>query len=152
MIKYDENIGQFIIKDKIFSSKQIDEKDLSINKINELKEKAELSILTQEDIDMLYSFYCHEFNNHGIDKDNFVNIPLKDLFIGLDNKNLILNNLIPLANQYERAIEKGLEKPIIEKFVDVSRSTRWNINIFIICSAFIIMLIFIYFMLLRYYI
>lgn len=146
MVEYNEDLGEFTIKN---DNKKMNEKDLSIIKINELKEKANLTTLTREDIDILYLFYTHEFDNK-FDKDKFMSIALKNLFVGLDDKKLILNYLMPMAYNYENAIDKGLDRPIIEKFA-VSSTTHWNVDIFIVCFGFIIILIFTYYMLLRYY-
>lgn len=101
VVQYNEDTGVFTFQDNGFFSfirrilgtgdEQVYEGDLSINKINELKEKGNKTTLTDHDIDMLYKFAGYKGG-----KDEFQNTPLKDLF-KLNRNDLKMGNLMPLA-------------------------------------------------------
>lgn len=97
---YNEDTGIFTIKNNswlgIFNltDTHISEKDISITKINELKELADGTTLTSYDIAMLFDFAKLKFNYNG-NVNQFVNTPLKDIFPS-DNT-LTINKLMILA-------------------------------------------------------
>ena len=119
-VVYNEDNGMFTILNKSFfgllnlGNTHVYDKDVSINKMNELKELSENTTLTEYDIDILYEFAKLEFN-YQQDKNAFVNEPLKNIFVTLSNDKLMIHKLMPMAYDYLNAIKKG-EKPIIEKF------------------------------------
>jgi len=80
-VLYNEDTGIFTIKHNIISwfDTNINEKDIHIIKINELREIAESTTLTQYDIDMLFNFAKSKFNFKDT-KDKFIYAPLKNIF------------------------------------------------------------------------
>ena len=87
---------------------------MPISKINELKEKASKTTLTDYDINTLYQFAKSGFN-YTKSKDEFTGIPIKDIFKGLKDVQLKTNEIMPLAYQYVKARPKDKEV-MIEKF------------------------------------
>ena len=115
-VDYDEDKGNFIIKNKLLwiipQNKEIMEKDLTIGKINELKQKADKTTLTNYDIDILYQFAKMKFNYTG-SKNEFTKIPIVQLFPGLHNSKLKTNEIMPLAYDHVKFPSKLL---VLEKF------------------------------------
>jgi hypothetical protein len=151
-IAYDEDKGMFITKDKsllkLFNmgNVHIYDKNISINKINELRETSNNTTLTNCDIDMLYKFASIEFN-YDKDKNAFVNEPLKNIFGTLGNDKLIVSKLIMTAFDYIRAVERG-EKPVIEKFDgnDVSNINEFDKSGILVFCCIVSCLFFLYFL------
>ena len=118
-IDYDEDKGKFVIKNKFLwfldiTNEEILEKDLSIDKINDLKSQANKTTLTDYDINVLYQFAKSGFN-YTKSKDEFTGIPIKDIFKGLEDVQLKTNEIMPLAYEYSKANPKDKEL-IVEKF------------------------------------
>lgn len=147
-ITFDEDNGIFTIKNEsllgLFNlgNTHIYEKDSSINKINELRELSENTTLTNYDINMLYEFAKIEFN-YAKDKDIFVNEPLKNVFITLNNNKLMIHKLMPMAYDYLNAVKKG-EKPIIEKFTVKYEINKSGIALFFSFISFLFILYILY--------
>ena len=125
-IKYDEDSGKFTIKNKFLwflniGNEEIFEKDISISKINSIKEQADKTTLTDYDINILYQFAKLQFN-YTKSKDEFTNIPIKQIFKGLEDAKLMTNELMPLAYNYIKTSPKDRNQ-LIEKF-----STKSNTN------------------------
>lgn len=118
-VDYDEDKGKFTVKNKFLwffniGNTDIDEKDISIKKLNEMKEQADKTTLSDYDINMLYQFAKLQFK-YTKSQEDFVHTPLKDLFPGLSHKKLKTNELMPLAYEYVQA--QPQERPaILEKF------------------------------------
>ena len=126
-IEYNEESAMFKIKIKnnknlfnIFGlgNMSIYEKDSSINTINQLKQEADKTTLTEDDINVLYNFAKRGFNYKG-SIDAFKNDKLKDIFVGMDEEQLSIHKLAPMAYDYTAALQRG-ETPIIEKFTNNS--------------------------------
>lgn len=118
-VDYDEDKGKFTVKNKFLwffnvGDTNIDEKDLSIRKINEMKEQADKTTLSDYDINILYQFAKLQFNYTG-SQDDFIVTPLKDLFPTLDSKKLKTNEIMPLSYEFVKASPQD-RKSIIEKF------------------------------------
>ena len=156
MTDYNEDTGVFTIREPVLfglfqSKKNISEKDLTIIKINELKEKAHKTTFTNEDLDVLYKFASLEFNFNK-DRKTFQEIPIKDIFKVSDDQ-LILNKLVPMAYDYTDKITHG-QKPMIQKvntittMVCTQNCNNFHIRLWIFI-LFIIFLIFLLFMCLR---
>ena len=115
-VDYDEDKGNFIIKNKLLwiipQNKEIMEKDLTVDQINELKQKADKTTLTNYDIDILYQFAKMKFNYTG-SKSEFTKIPIVQLFPGLHNSKLKTNEIMPLAYDHVKFPSKLL---VLEKF------------------------------------
>jgi len=115
-VDYDEDKGNFIIKNKLLwiipQNKEIMEKDLTVDQINELKQKADKTTLTNYDIDILYQFAKMKFNYTG-SKNEFTKIPIVQLFPGLHNSKLKTNEIMPLAYDHVKFPSKLL---VLEKF------------------------------------
>jgi hypothetical protein len=85
-IKYDESTSSFETKNNSllgflnFSDNKVYEKNIGITKINELRESAEATTLTNYDIELLYSYAKKKFNYNN-SKYAFLNTPLKDIYI-----------------------------------------------------------------------
>src|SRR5947207_2875986 len=94
-IIYDEDQGMFII-----------------NKINNLKEKGNLTTLTNNDIDILFNLANKEFNNIK-NKREFMETPLKNIFTNLSDDKLTINKLMVLSYDYSLDLKKG-NRQIIE--------------------------------------
>lgn len=157
MTDYNEDTGVFTIGDPILfglfqSKKNISEKDLTINRINELKEQANKTTFTNEDLDVLYKFASLEFNFNK-DRKTFREIQIKEIFKVSDDK-LILNKLVPMAYDYTSKIAQG-EKPMIQKVNSTINTTITTTNctqlsnhfyirlmIFILFIVFLIILLF----------
>ena len=102
-IGYDEDTGIFILNDNSFlgrvmkvlglGNKEVHESELSINTINELKEHANKTTLTEQDIDVLYKFSQYKYKGN---KQEFIVTPLKNIF-HIDKKHTTLAQLMPLA-------------------------------------------------------
>jgi hypothetical protein len=136
-IYYDENVGMFVKKNKsllgLFNldNKYSYEKDMSISKINEMREMSEITTLTKGDIDLLYEFAQMEFN-YEKDLQKFMSEPLTKIFHGMDQNKLIMKNLMPTAYDYVSEIQKG-GKPIIEKFTVTYRVN--GVAFFVFCCG-----------------
>jgi len=91
LIKYDEGTGIFDIGDGI---EQIHDKDITLNKINGLREKANLTTLGNYDYDILYKYQAKYYNNQDVTPANFGSQILKNLFPDLSDNDYILNNLM----------------------------------------------------------
>lgn len=117
---YDENKGLFTKKDQtlidLFNNGfQMEfEKEISIKKNNELKERSDKTTLTKSDIDLLYQLSNIEFHTN-YDRSDFENIPLKDLFPGMSDNKLMVHQLMPIAKSFVDSLKNG-ERPIIERF------------------------------------
>lgn len=151
MTEYNEDTGQFITRDRFFfgllqSKNTIYEKDLSINKINELKEQAHKTTFTDEDLDVLYKFASLEFN-FSRDRKTFREIPIKDIFKVSDDQ-LILNKLVPMAYNYVEKVSQG-QKPNIQKVnTTITTICTQNCNNFYVrLMIFILFIIFLIFLL-----
>ncbi len=142
-INYDEDTGKFIIKDQVLwiipNNKEIMEKDLSIIDINDLKGKADMTILSNYDIDMLYKFAQMKFNYQGT-KDQFMHTPLKQHFHGLPNHILKTNEIMPLAYEHVKDPSKQL---VLEKFEEkIKKKKKHHIVLdFILCHLVILLII-----------
>lgn len=138
IIKNDDLIKEFNI-----SGDRVNEKDLSINMMNGLKEKGNLTTLTQTDIDTLYFFYNNEMDQP-VARCHFEKIPLKILFKKIHEDNLTISKLMPMAYEYKKAIDKGLPKPlVVENFI--SGGYKYNGFLKWIIMALLIILIFLLF-------
>jgi hypothetical protein len=142
--EYNEDTGLFTIREPFFfglfhHKKNISEKDLSINKINELKEQAHKTTFTNEDLDVLYKFACLEF---GFNKDRkeFREIPIKDIF-KVKPDQLVLNKLVPMAYNYTDKVSQG-KKPIIQKVNITTICTKECNNFYLRILIFILFIIF----------
>ncbi|ARF09619.1 hypothetical protein Indivirus_1_242 [Indivirus ILV1] len=144
-IDYDEDKGKFIIKNKILwiipNNQEIFEKDLSILKINDLKSKADMTTLSDYDIDMLYRFAKIKFNYHGT-KDQFISTPMVQLFPGLNKSILKTNEIMPLAYEHVKDPTKSL---VIENFDQKNVQTKKkNYYIFfylVLCLIIVVVLL-----------
>lgn len=144
-VNYDEDKGMFTIKNKsilnLFNlgNTYIYEKDSCLQQINELKQKADKTTLTDYDINVLYDFAKLEFKFSG-SKNDFVLTNIKDVFKGLKDDRLIMHKLAEMAYDYNTAIKKG-EKPVIEKFTVTENIINFNKNyLFIFIIIFLLIL------------
>ena len=141
-VDYDEDKGNFIIKNKLLwiipQNNEIMEKDMSIEKINELKQKADKTTLTNYDISMLYQFAKMKFNYTG-SKSEFIKIPIVQLFPGLHNSKLKTNEIMPLA--YDHV--KFPSKPLVLEKIEERRVEGNKYYYYILC--FIVLLFIIYY-------
>ena len=143
-INYDEDKGKFTIKNKFLwflniGNQEIMEKDLSINKINEMKEQADKTTLTDYDINMLYQYAKKQFN-YTKSKDEFTDIPIKQIFSGLEDAKLKTNELMPMAYGKEPTV-------IVENFTmqELNDATKRSPTLCMIqLFGFICVLIFIF--------
>lgn len=148
-INYDEDKGMFIIKnDGVlsifgFGNSHVYEKDIGIQKINELKEKADQTTLTDYDINVLYDFAKLEFKFSG-SKDEFLLTNIKNVFIGLKDDKLMMHKLIEMAYDYKNAIKRG-ETPVIERFVSTETSMQFNKNYLFVLLVIMVLLFIIYY-------
>lgn len=130
-ISFDEKYGVFTIQKQVLgmfyvTSAIIYEKDINIRKDNELRRLAGITVLTDNDIDLLYQFAVKEFNYPG-NKDDFENTTLSDVFVGV--KDLKVDKLMTMSHDYLRG------KPVvIEKF-------NGNNNNYLILFLIVLMLI-----------
>lgn len=117
---YDEDHGMFTLKNNSFfglfnfGDSNEYEKDITIQRINELKKRAGLTTLGDDDIDILYNFTKLEYKVD-FDKNRFINIPLKELYADMGQDKLNVNKLMIMAYDYLQDVKKG-KTPIIEKF------------------------------------
>lgn len=125
-----------------FGNSYLNEKDLSINRINQLKKSYNLTTLGDYDINLLYNLAKTKFN-FTKDKTQFKSIPLKNIFTNLSDDKLTINKLMPLSKNYLDSIKNGYatDKIIIEKF---SIEYRINNIIKLFLLIFIIFLVFIF--------
>ena len=146
-IDYNENYGTLKIKDDTLSkmfginkNTTVYEKDFSINQLNRLKEKGNLTTLTPDDIDTLYFFYEREINNP-VPRCRFEEIPLKILFRDIDSNKIIISNLMSIAYTYKNSVNRGLPKPnIVENFITPSKDYWW-FKLGCICALIILIFI-----------
>jgi hypothetical protein len=142
-VDYDEDKGNFIIKNKLLwiipQNKEIMEKDLTVDQINELKQKADKTTLTNYDIDILYQFAKMKFNYTG-SKNEFTKIPIVQLFPGLHNSKLKTNEIMPLAYDHVKFPSKLL---VLEKFEEsrVDGNKYYYLLCFIVLILFLVLFI-----------
>lgn len=103
-VVYDVDKNMFTIKGKSFfgiswDNKYIYEKDISINENNRLKELADETILTNNDMDLLFKFAQRKYKYNG-DMVRFTNTALKDIFYDVDINKVSINYLMPKAYNY----------------------------------------------------
>ena len=81
LVIYDEDTGVYTIKHGLIGWLDIhlNEKDICLTKINELREIADITTLTKYDIDLLFNFAQSAFQFKD-NKNNFMMYPLKDIF------------------------------------------------------------------------
>jgi len=129
-IEYNVKTGLYTIKDNYmygmlnFGKHYMYEKDMSIMAINEIRMRANLSTLTNSDIDMLYYYSQNHFKTP-YSRQDFENQPLKNLFPNLDDSKLLVNHLMPAASDYK--------KGHIEHFND-SKYDYWSYRICLILA------------------
>ncbi|QKF94379.1 hypothetical protein QKU48_gp0921 [Fadolivirus algeromassiliense] len=144
-VNYNEDQGMFTIKGNSllnifgFGNTNIYEKDISISKINDLKKQADMTTLTDYDINILYNFAKKEFNFNGL-LDDFKTTNIKDVFKNIKDENLMAHKLVEMAYDYDNAIKKG-ETPVIEKFTLDSNTIGLNKNYLLILIFFVLILI-----------
>lgn len=147
-VSYNEDYGMFMFKRKILGLFYIDdtivyERNISINEDNRLRKLANITVLTESDIDLLYQFAVKEFNYKG-NRYDFEDMPLKNIFIGLDNfnnfNNLTMDKLIVLAYDYL----KHRKVVIIEKFEGSFNGGIMNKNyvILLLCILWVIFVLY----------
>ena len=147
-VNYDEDKGMFTIKNNsilnLFNlgNTHIYEKDSCVQQINELKQKADKTTLTDYDINVLYDFAKLEFKFSG-SKDDFILTNIKDVFKGLKDDKLMMHKLAEMAYDYKTAIKKG-DTPIIEKFTVTENFNKNYLFIFIIILLLILAYYFLY--------
>jgi len=151
-MEYDEDTGLFTSKEPYFFGllqykKIIYEKDLTINKINEMKEQSNKTTFTDEDLDILYKFASLEFN-FGKDRKTFKEIPIKNIF-QLNDDQLILNKLVPMAYDYTDKVAQGKNPTIIKSTTQITQTicTKGCDNFHIRLWIFILFIIFLFFIL-----
>lgn len=146
-INYDEDTGKFIIKDHVLwvipYNKEIMEKDLSIIEINNLKSKADMTVLSNYDIDMLHKFAQTKFNYQET-KDQFVRAPLKHHFHGLPDHILKTNEIMPLAYEHVKDPSKQL---VLENFEEekIKKKKHHIVLDYILCHLVILLIISVFF-------
>lgn len=129
-IEYNEDDSVFMIRNNkksllnLFNlgNTRIYEYNSSINTINKLKQEADKTTLTEDDIDTMYNFAQKAFNYKGT-KSEFESAKLKDIFVGVGKNNMAIHKLAPLSYDYMTAIKRG-ETPIIEKFTANTTLTK----------------------------
>ena len=144
-VHYDEDMGIFTFQDNNIlgfirkmlgiTDKTIHESELSVSKINELKEQTNKTTLTDQDTDALYKF--SQFKGS---KQEFLEIPLQNVF-NLSKNDLIISKLMPLAYN---------KQPISEQFTvsyDYNYKSKGYIDKVIWVSYFILFMVFFYWIL-----
>lgn len=144
-VQYDEDKGIFTIKsDSILNyigigNTILHEKDLSIRKINELKEQADMTTLGDHDIDMLYDFTNLEYGS-GLDRNQFIDKPLKEIYPDMSNDKLMVHKLMIVAYDYLQNVKNG-KKPVIEKFSEEAKVNDMVRNGFLLFLFMLIIIV-----------
>lgn len=148
-VTYDENNGRFTLKNNSFfglfnfgdSSEY--EKNITIQKINDLKKRAGLTTLGDDDIDILYDFTKLEYKVD-FDKKKFINIPLKELYPDMSQDKLNINKLMIISYDYLQDVKNG-KTPIIEKFsgnMTIDNTIKIGFVIFLFILIMILLIIY----------
>jgi hypothetical protein len=144
---YDEKNGSYIENRKLTvmdimsgkTNKIVYEKDLTLEQIDNYREKSNKTLLTNYDVGLLHKLSTMEFST-SIGIIDFIKIPLKDLYPSMSNDKLKIDTLLPIAKDFNDAMNRG-ERIVIERFL-TEESIENNLqNILLIVLLFLIFII-----------
>lgn len=102
-VDYDEDTGKYTLyrKNLFKFINKVDEKDLCITLINKLRDSADKTTLTNEDIEVLYKYYNKD-GSKNMPRDKFESMELKNLFPNISGDQLKISILIPMAYDWKK--------------------------------------------------
>lgn len=125
MTTYDETYKLFNIQDK-----KLYELDISISTNNHYREITNMTTLGPSDINLLFQ-YANQRHNNNLPYDEFINEPIKNIFIYIPQNNLYINKLMVLSYDYVYGDK-------IERFDVVLDEKDGRLWILFLCIVFLI--------------
>lgn len=125
MTTYDETYKFFNVQDK-----KLYELDISISTNNHYREITNMTTLGPSDINLLFQ-YANQRHNNNLPYDEFINEPIKNIFIYIPQNNLYINKLMVLSYDYVYGDK-------IERFDVVLDEKDGRLWILFLCIVFLI--------------